>query len=402
MSDQPNAPEAARALRILGVFAHPDDETFCAGGTFARYTAAGAQAMVLSATRGDAGQIRDASIATRRTLGMVRESELRLACECLGVQDVVCLDYGDGTLKDLDPAILTRDVIQIIRTFRPDVVITFGDDGAYGHPDHVTISRVATAACRMAGDAAQHPEQLSDGVSPHQPARLYHSHFPRSRLLLLERLVQWLVTHEQRFQGTFDFARALLLLAEETTALRYTSDYVDVSWFPRGFYIVEQGEPATTLYMILSGRADIIQEESDGTLHHVNNIGPGAFFGEQGLAYHRPRNAHVVAADDVTCLVFSPAQPTLFAGRGEGANLDLALAATRDDLALQSGATTCIDVTDYVERKIAALAAHRSQYPITPDMLPLAMLQEMMGREYFVQIFPPRQMETELLTEGER
>src|SRR5215467_3932274 len=87
-----------RTLRLLGVYAHPDDETFCAGGTLAKYVAAGAEAMVVSMTQGEAGQIRDAQAATRRTLGQVRAEELRRACQELGVQHVRCLTYGDGTL----------------------------------------------------------------------------------------------------------------------------------------------------------------------------------------------------------------------------------------------------------------------------------------------------------------
>ncbi|MBA3873108.1 MAG: PIG-L family deacetylase, partial [Anaerolineae bacterium] len=120
--------------RLLCVFAHPDDEVFCSGGTIAKYIAIGAEVMVISATRGDAGQIRDAQIATRRTLGKVREQELYTSCKHLGAQFVQCLDYGDGTLKDLDINILVEHVVKIIRDFRPDVVITFGPDGAYGHP----------------------------------------------------------------------------------------------------------------------------------------------------------------------------------------------------------------------------------------------------------------------------
>ena len=87
---------ARHPMRILGVFAHPDDESFCAGGTLARYAALGAEVMVVSATRGEAGQIRSAGVATRHTLGQVREQELYLACQRLGVQHAVCLDYGDG------------------------------------------------------------------------------------------------------------------------------------------------------------------------------------------------------------------------------------------------------------------------------------------------------------------
>src|SRR5947209_15690939 len=110
--------------RILGVFAHPDDESFCAGGTFARYVASGAEVMVVSATRGEAGQIRSAGTATRRTLARVREQELQRACQRLGVQHAMCLDYADGTLKDVDQERLTRDIVELIRRFRPEVIIT--------------------------------------------------------------------------------------------------------------------------------------------------------------------------------------------------------------------------------------------------------------------------------------
>ena len=158
-------------LRILGVFAHPDDESFCAGGTFARYTTAGAEAMVVSATRGQAGQIRSAKVATRRTLGQVREQELRLACQLLGIQHAVCLDYSDGMLKEVDQEVLTRHVAEIIRTFRPAIVITFGPDGGYGHPDHIAISAATTAAYLCSSDRAHFPEHLAAGRTAHRSAR---------------------------------------------------------------------------------------------------------------------------------------------------------------------------------------------------------------------------------------
>jgi LmbE family N-acetylglucosaminyl deacetylase len=383
-------------LRILGVFAHPDDESFCAGGTFAKYAAAGAEIMVVSATRGDAGQIRDARAATRRTLGLVRERELHQACAQLGIQHAVCLNYGDGTLKDVDAQVLTRDVTKIIRTFQPDAVITFGPDGGYGHPDHIAIGAATTAACALAGDTAAFPEQLDAGLPAHTPAALYHSYFPRSRMLLHERLVQWLVAQEQRFRGSFDFIHALLLLTEESSALGYTSDHVDLQWYPAGFSIIEQGELSSRLYLILSGVAEVIREDADQVLHPVAQIGPGTFFGEEGLAHGQPRNAHVVAIDSVTCLVFAPGAPTAFAGRGSSASqdLDTAVAAAA---ALPSSVTTALDISAYVGQKLAAIAAHRTQYPIDPDMLPLAMLQEMLGHEYFVRVTPAHVLEYELL-----
>ena len=116
-------------LRVLGLFAHPDDEVFVAGGTLAKYAAEGAEVMVISSTRGQAGQIRDSRIATRRTLGAVREQELRRSAACLGVQHAVCWDYGDGTLQSLDRELLIRDgvviadglAIESLRRFKDDV-----------------------------------------------------------------------------------------------------------------------------------------------------------------------------------------------------------------------------------------------------------------------------------------
>ncbi len=388
---------AERSMRILGIFAHPDDETFCAGGSFARYIAAGAEVMVVSATRGEAGQIRAPSVATRRSLGDVREQELLLACQRLGVQHAVCLNYGDGMLKDVDQEELIRHVAKIIRSFRPDVVITFGSDGGYGHPDHIAISAATTAACMRSGEPSQFPEQVAAGLEPHQPARLYHSYFPPKRQLLLEQLVQWLVQAEQRFRGTLDFAYALLLLCEEATLLRYSSDHFDIKWYRSGFSIIEQGEAADSLYLILSGTADVIRETADGTLQMLARLDPGDFFGEEGLAHKNPRNAHVVAAEDVTCLVFSPSAPTAYLGRGEDAHLAGISGVNEQEELHTMGATTCIDVGPYVQQKIEAIAAHRSQYAIEADMLPLSILQELMGREYFVRVHPTPEIETELL-----
>src|ERR1700709_332455 len=95
-----------RPLRILGVFAHPDDETLCAGGTLAKYADAGAEVYVVSLTKGEAGQIRDAGAATRATLRGVREKEFHAAGNALGVTETRCLDYPDGGLPGVDSRIL--------------------------------------------------------------------------------------------------------------------------------------------------------------------------------------------------------------------------------------------------------------------------------------------------------
>ncbi len=382
-------------MRLLCVFAHPDDETFCVGGTLAKYVAAGAEAMVVSFTRGDAGQIRDAQAATRHTLGQVREQELRQACKHLGVQHVVCLDYGDGKLKDIELKTLIREIIRIIRTFRPDVVFTFGEEGAYGHPDHIAIGIATTKACKLAGYAEQFPEQVAEGLLPHAPARVYQSHFPRNPQLLMDHLVQWLTSLDGPFRGTLDFIQGLTLFAGESNTLGYNSDHIQVAWYPPGFYIIEQGEPATSLYLILSGQAEVVRETPDGKMVKLAKPGPGEFVGELGIAYRQPRSANVIARDSVTCLVFSPGEPTAFAGRGEVAQFtSVARDVNAEDV--RRTATTCIDVSDYVAPKMAAIAAHQTQYRVSPDMFPRHTLQAMLGREYFVRVHPPIEMETEL------
>ena len=366
--------------RLLGIFAHPDDETFCAGGTFARYAEQGAEIMVVSATRGEAGRIRDAAIGNRRTIAAVREAELRLACECLGITKVRCLDYVDGTLADAEFSALVNEVAEVICEFQPDVVITFGPDGGYGHPDHVTISAVTTAACQR---------------SAAPPPRLYYSYFPSGDMLILERLATWLTSQPNRFAGTIDFAHALLLLAEASGTMRHIRDYVEVRWFPPGSYVIEQGEEAAELFLILSGEAGVWQE-SNGGRRQVARLGLGEFFGELGIATNRSRNADVIAATSLTCLVLSPEPPTKFAGRGQGARLASTLPGAPANPPLASGNTRAVqgavscDVSEQVLRKVKALSAYRSQFPLEPDMFPEFLLQEMFGREYFVVSAPDR------------
>lgn len=379
--------------RLLGVFAHPDDETFCIGGTLARYIATGAEAMVVSFTRGEAGQIRDAQVATRRTLGKVRAQELHNACAALGVQHVHCYDFGDGKLQDLALDILIEPIVRLIREFQPDIVFTFDESGAYGHPDHIAISNATTKACQLAGQSHQFAGQLSEGLAPFKPPRLFHTCFPQSGLLLLDLIVQWLESLDVRFRGSEGFMHGLMLFADESTMLGYASDHIKVEWYPADFYLIEQGEPATALYLLLSGSVNVLREDDDGNLMLLDTLGPGTFIGETGIAYGQPRNAHVVAVRNATCLVFSPGKPTNFAGRGEEAQF-----ASEESPAhsKQQVATMCLDVSDFIEQKMLALTKHRTQYPIEPDMFPPTFLQALMGREYFVQIDQPRGLETTL------
>jgi len=369
---------------VLGIFAHPDDETLCAGGTLAKYASAGAEVRVVSLTKGEAGQIRDASAATRATLGPVREKELDTAGHELGLIETRCLDHPDGGLADVDGQTLVRLASELLREIDPDVVITFGPDGFSGHPDHRAVGAAVTAACYDARSATW--------------IRLFHCHRPRSRMLLRDRLAEWVVELTTRFRGTKDFVRALSVFSRETASLGYAADFVHVEWFPSGSYLVEQGEAATTMYFLLSGQVEIRREDEDGRVDVVDRSGPGEFIGEVGIATGQPRNAHVVAVDDVTSLTFLAAEPIPIDGRGEQAQLLRTRSLPSGDQ-IDARVTTCIDVSDFVGHKIRATAAHRSQYPIDPNMFPEPILREMFGVEYFIQVLPEQELATSLLDE---
>ena len=368
-------------VRVLGVFAHPDDETLCAGGTFAKYASGGADVRVVSLTKGGAGQIRDASAATRATLTAVRAKELVAAGNELGLTETRCLDYVDGEVSEIEMATLVRLASSLISELRPDVVVTFASDGFSGHPDHIAVGAAVTAACY----------ELRSTTS----VRLFHCRPPRSRMLLRDRLAAWVVELAHRFKGTEDFVRALWVFSREATALGYAGDLVDVEWFPADSYLVEQGEAATTMYFLLSGHVEIRREGEDGHVRVVDRSGPGEFIGEQGIATGRPRNAHVVAVEDVTSLTFTASEPVPDGRSGQSLLLGTRSLPSGDQI--DARVSTAIDVSDFVGHKIRATAAHRSQYPIDPRMFPDSILSEMFGVEYFVQVLPEPELRASLL-----
>jgi LmbE family N-acetylglucosaminyl deacetylase len=164
--------------RLMTIFAHPDDETFGMAGTLRRVTSAGHPVAVVCATRGEAGEIADPSLATKETLGAVREGELRHAMASVGVENVRFLDYIDGRLPDANPNEVVAKIVHHIREFRPDVVVTFAANGGYGHVDHMAIHRLTLAALNAAADS----ERVSD-QPPHRIKKLYYAGFSRERMV---------------------------------------------------------------------------------------------------------------------------------------------------------------------------------------------------------------------------
>jgi LmbE family N-acetylglucosaminyl deacetylase len=139
---------AEAAPVILGVFAHPDDESLACGGLFARAAALGARVVLASLTRGEAGPTHDGDAAA---LGARRVQEFSTAARTLGAEAAVVLDHADGMLPWLDHAAIDRDIRQLVATHRPDVVVTFDADGLYWHPDHICVHERVTAVVAALG-----------------------------------------------------------------------------------------------------------------------------------------------------------------------------------------------------------------------------------------------------------
>ncbi|MCC6188114.1 MAG: PIG-L family deacetylase [Anaerolineales bacterium] len=163
---------------ILGIFAHPDDEGSCSG-CLAKYAAHGLPVYVACATRGDGidAKISDPALATRETLAEVRTRELACTCAKLGAQPPIFLGYQDGEVDQVPVETAARAVADLIRELRPQVVITHGPEGGYGHPDHIAVSAFATRGFVLAADPAGAP-----GRPPFAPAKLYYTAQPRSFL----------------------------------------------------------------------------------------------------------------------------------------------------------------------------------------------------------------------------
>jgi LmbE family N-acetylglucosaminyl deacetylase len=127
-------------LRLMCVLAHPDDESLGMGGTLAKYAREGIHTHLITATRGERGRFGDAAVRPElHVVGATREAELRAAAKELGIRSVDFLDYIDGDLDRADPIEVQGKIAAHIRRIRPQVVATFGPDGAYGHPDHIAI-----------------------------------------------------------------------------------------------------------------------------------------------------------------------------------------------------------------------------------------------------------------------
>jgi LmbE family N-acetylglucosaminyl deacetylase len=143
------------------ILAHPDDESLGTGGLLAHAAGYGVE-----------------THPGPHVLARIRETELRAAAQVLGVREVEILDYADGNLDQAPSAEVIAAIVTTLRRVRPQVVVTFGQDGVYGHPDHIAISQFTTAAITCAADAS-YPAAWD--WPTHRVSKLYYFGFSQER-----------------------------------------------------------------------------------------------------------------------------------------------------------------------------------------------------------------------------
>jgi LmbE family N-acetylglucosaminyl deacetylase len=145
-------------LRLLCVVAHPDDECFAFGGALALAAERGVETSVICLTDGQAATHRGEA-SSGADLGRMRREEFAASCNVLGVTYYELLDLQDARLEFADFSKTAARLIEKMRSIRPNVVLTFGADGALNtHPDHTMVSCFTAAAFHWAASAKRFPE----------------------------------------------------------------------------------------------------------------------------------------------------------------------------------------------------------------------------------------------------
>ena len=237
------------------VHAHPDDESSKGAATMARYAKEGHRVSVVTCTDGMAGDILNPAMdrpGVRERMRELRAEELARALEVLGVTDHFWLGYADsGYVEDFDgdgsrlapDCFFNADVdeatarlVRLVRAERPDVLVTYPEDGGYPHPDHIRCHDISAAAFEAAGDAERYP----DAGAPWQPQKLY-------------------------YVGVFN-RRKLVMLHEACEARGFESPFVD--WLER----LDPDEPDPTTTQVEVG--EYLPLRSQALLAHATQIDP--------------------------------------------------------------------------------------------------------------------------------
>ena len=176
---------------MLLAHAHPDDEAISTGGVMMKAKAHGHRVVLVTATRGEVGEIHNMDeSASRPRLGEIRTDELKAAGEILGVDRIEILGYRDSGMVDTadnkDPRSFHQarldeaagKLAAVIRDERPDVVVTYGEDGVYGHPDHIKAHHVTNAAFDMLDREGWAPKKLYYAAIPRSMMEAFMKQMP--------------------------------------------------------------------------------------------------------------------------------------------------------------------------------------------------------------------------------
>lgn len=197
-------------LTLMIVHAHPDDEAIGTGGVLAKYAADGRQTVLVTCTLGEEGEIVVPELDTpenHAVLHQIRHAELLAAVAHLEVGALEILPYRDSGMigtpanehpdsfnrADFDEA--TGRLTALVRRYRPQVLVSYNEEGGYGHPDHIMAHKITLAAWDAAGDAARYGE----AGAPWTPLKLYYMSFRRAHWLKV-----WQVMREQGIKTPLD------------------------------------------------------------------------------------------------------------------------------------------------------------------------------------------------------
>ena len=168
MADTVNQPTQPTQPTLMAVHAHPDDESSSTGGVLAKYSDEGIRTVLVTCTNGEFGDTPDGVKPGEdghheQAVAEIRLAELREACKHLGVTDLELLGYHDSGMPDWEykdrpdafcnvpQSVVAGRIGALIERYRPQVVITYDDQGPYQHPDHLHASRCAQAAVAATG-----------------------------------------------------------------------------------------------------------------------------------------------------------------------------------------------------------------------------------------------------------
>jgi len=217
---------------ILGVFAHPDDESMGPGATFAKYAAAGHRVAFVTATDGGAGRLYKDRPEDNSELRRLRREETAAAAKILGVEFLGFMGWHDRDLENLNALVVESEIVKVIRREKPDVLVTFHGSGISYHPDHRVIAMCLTNAFLGSARAGWYNDAEIEALPPHRTRRLYQFSPLRSM-----------------FDG-LEFKREMYTSPDdEITTLIDTKETADIKWRAiRAHDTQRDGPPFETLY----------------------------------------------------------------------------------------------------------------------------------------------------------